>query len=551
MLSPALRPLLLAALSVALAACGRRETLVERGAREGVLRYGNATEPRDLDPSTAISTAEGRLLRELFEGLVDYSPDATRIVPAVAERWEVSPDGRGLTFHLRADARWSNGDPVTSDDFLYSFQRLIEPALGAEQADLADWIVGAREYRTGAAKDFSGVGLRAPDPRTFAITLTARAPFFLGLLTTYPFYPLHRATLEKFQARRDRATAWTRAGNHVSNGPFRLKAWRVNDAVVVERNPSYWDVARVALREVHFLPIDDAESEERAFRGGQLHVTFTIPTTKHDAYAADPRRVLRAEATHSIVHVVFNAKKPPFDDARVRRAFALATDSMAIARQVVRAGNQPANSVSMPGVAGYAARVRFAHDPERARAELAAAGFPGGAGFPKVAYLFPGAPERRPVAEALQAMWQRELGVQVELQQAEEKVWLSAIQHHEHQIAADSWNPTVFDPMEMFSLYRSESPNNDAAWSSAEFDAAFAESTAAPDDAARFEAYQRCDAIYAREAPVIPLYHRSRNRLVHPAVVGWMANPVGVHPLKHIRLEAGAATARDSTPDAR
>ncbi len=182
-----------------LAGCGRRETDVERGNREGILFLASGGEPRDLDPTTNIGSAESRIISALFEGLVRVSGDGKKIMPAAAESWEISPDGLTYTFHLRSGLKWSNGDPVTADDFLYGFRRVLEPAVAAEAAQQAMPILGATDYAEGRSKDINAVGLRVIDPRTFEIRLAHPAPYFLGELAFYPFMPLHRPTIGKIQ----------------------------------------------------------------------------------------------------------------------------------------------------------------------------------------------------------------------------------------------------------------------------------------------------------------------------------------------------------------
>ena len=512
--------------------CGKHESPADLGVREGILHVGNAAEPRNLDPATAVSTTENTILGSLFEGLVQYAPDCRSIMPGAAERWDVSPDGRTYTFHLRPGLKWSNGDPLTSSDFLYSFRRIIEPKLGAEDAIYADWVAGAQDYREERTHDFSAVGFAAPDPQTFVVTLKERAPFVLGLLALSPFYPVPRAVVEKHDGYLNRESGWTRPGNLVGNGPFRLRAWRTNDAVVVEKNSSYWDAAHVALKEVYYHPIDNEDTEEQAFRGGILHVTRSVPATKLDGYRKDHPALLHADPEVSSNFMDFNVTKKPFDDVRVRRAFALAVDRAAIVGQVLRDGSRVAGSLVVPGSgADYQPRAQLAFDPARARALLAEAGFPNGANFPAVSMVFaPSQQGTRAVVEALQAMWQKELGVRVDLVAKEEKVWLDTIRTRDFQILADGWSSSINDPVDMLQNWLSTSPNNDTHWVSEKYDAEFAAAGRAATDAERLTHLQNADAILVDELPTIPVYHKNRNYLVAPAVQYWQDNLLGWHP---------------------
>ena len=527
------RPLwLLIPLLLCAAGCSKHESPVDLGVREGILHVGNGAEPRNLDPTTAVSVTENTILNSLYEGLVRYAPDCRSVVPGAAERWEVSPDGKTYTFHLRPGLKWSNGDPLTAVDFLYSFRRIIEPRLGAENAIYADWIAGAQDYREERTHDFDAVGLSAPDPLTFDVTLKERAPFFLGLLALAPFYPVERATLEKHDGYLNRESAWTRPGSHVGNGPFRLKAWRTSDAVVVEKNPFYHDAANVRLNQVFYHPIDNADTEERAFRGGLLHVTRFVPATKLDGYRKDRANLLHADPEVHTEFMDFNVSHKPFDDVRVRRAFALAVDRDAIVGQVLRDGSRAAGSLAVPGSgADYQPRTGLTFDPARARALLAEAGFPNGANFPAVSMVFaPSQQGIQAVVEALQAMWQKELGVRVDLAAKEEKVWLDTIRTKDFEMLCDGWSSNINDPVDMLQNWLSQSPNNDTHWASEKYDAEFAAAGRAATDAERLTHLQNTDAILVDEVPTIPVYHHNLNYLVLPVVNQWQDNILGYHP---------------------
>ena len=528
---------LLATLSTA---CRKGETPVELGNRTQTLHLGNGSEPRDLDPHTAVSVTESNILGALFEGLVSFSPDGNTVVPAAAERWDVSPDGRTYTFHLRPGQTWSNGDPLTAADFLYSFRRLIEPGLGAELAIYVDWVVGGQDYREGKTHDLDAVGLRAPDPATFVLQLKERSPFMLALLAQNPFYPVHRPTIEKFNAYARREANWTRPGTLVGNGPFQLAAWRVNDAVVVRKNPRYRDAAHVRLNEAQFHPISDLDAEERAFRGGLLHVTRFLPVVKREGYLRDHSPALRADPLVQTKYVDFSVTHPPFHDARVRRAFALAVDRPSLAKDVLRDGSRPADTLSVPGSglpAVYEPRARLPHDPDAARALLAETGFAGGKGFPATRLTFTSAHQgEQAMVEALQAMWQRELGVRVELVNLEEKVWLNTMRTKDYQMLVDGWSG-INDPVDLLQLFQSTSPNNSTGWNSPEYDREFTAAGGAGTDAERDAHLQALDALLVKETPLIPLFHANQNYLVRPAVQGWEANRLGWHLLNGVALQ--------------
>jgi oligopeptide transport system substrate-binding protein len=522
-----------------LASCHRRETPVEIGDREQILHLGNSAEPGVLDPATAFSVTDANILQALFEGLVNCAPDARTIIPGAAQRWEISPDGRTYTFHLRAGLKWSNGDPLTSADFLYSFRRIIEPKLGSEMAIYVDIVAGAQDYREEKTSNFSGVGFRAPDPQTFEIILRERAPYLLSLLTLNPFYPVHRPTIERFGAYALREANWTRPGSLVCNGPFTLEEWRTNDAVAVAKNPRYWNAAHVRLSKAVFHPIDNVDTEEKAFRAGLLHVTRYLPAAKLDSYRHPLSPLLRSDPLVATAMIDVNVSRKPFDDERVRAAFALAVDRAALVRSVLRDGSRVADTLCVPGSGvgpGYVPRLRLAYDPAKARALLAAAGFPKGTGFPPVTLDFTtGKSNDQMVVEALQAMWERELGVRVALSSQEEKVRLDSLRTKNYQLLLFSWLDAD-DPAMLLQLYLGASPNNFTNWASADFDREFAAAGQSTSDAERETHLQDADALLVGALPLIPLYHSNQNYLMQPSVRGWQENPLGEHPLNDVYL---------------
>lgn len=509
------------------AGCARHETAVETGARTQTLHVGNNAEPSDLDPHTNNSMAVALIGNALFEGLVRLAGDGTTVRPGVAERWEISSDGLAYTFHLRANAQWSNGDPVTADDIVAGFRRILEPKLGCEGVNVTFPIVGARDFLEGRSKDFASVGVKAPDPRTVRITLRYRTPHYLTVLADAHLVPLHQPSLDRFNGRTERRSKWTQPGNLIGNGPFVLKEWRPNVAITVVRNPRYWNNAATSLAEIRFYPIEDLAVEERAYRSGQLHVTFGLPFSKLESYQQRKAPELRLTPILNTNFVSFSTQKPPFNDARVRRAFSLAIDREQLATAVLKGRGAPAFTYVRPGTGGYDLGTFFRFDPGEARRELQAAGFPGGAGFPVLEYTLGGRTEDiLIIAQALQRMWQEHLGIKVQLAPTEFKVWLDILRNKSFALTADGWNMGINDPIEMLALGVTGDPNNDAGWSNADYDAAFARIEKAPDNDARRAAMVDCERILSEEAPYAPVYFSNRAQLVHPSVRGWQANAV-------------------------
>jgi oligopeptide transport system substrate-binding protein len=528
------------AAALLLTGCGRQSP-VESGNRTGVFHYANATEPSDLDPHTNINGDTDTILDALFEGLVTLAGDGVTIRPGVAERWEVSPDGRTYTFHLRADARWSDGTPVTADDFLFSFRRIFDPALACEASTFGFAIAGAEAFASGRSVDPATLGLSAPDSRTFLIRLSHPAPYFLAQLGSgTPFKPVCRALVERFQGTHQRGTAWTRAGNLVSNGPFVLGAWTPDQLIVLRRNPRYWDAAQVALAELRVYPVADRAVQEYGFRAGQFHATTLFPVTREAAYRGKSPAVLRVAPLRRTQFLTFNVARPPFTDARVRRALSLAIDREKLVSAVFGRLAQPAHAFSRPGIGGYTPPASSACrlDPEEARRLLAAAGYPGGRGCPPLELMLVGTDATTVrLGEVVQADWAQVLGLRTELQPTEMKVYLDAERTKHFHVLLEGWGAPWDDPSAMYQLAQGGNLNNDSGWTDVRFDEAYRAAEASGIAAERTRAFERQESLLAEAVPYAPLYFANRACLVQPAVRGWQDNPADHVDWKEITLE--------------
>src|SRR5581483_9454511 len=260
-----------------------------------------------IDPHIVTGTPEDRLILTFGEGLVSEDPQMNTI-PGVAEKWEISPDQLVYTFHLRADAKWSNGDPVTAGDFVQSYQRALTPEIGCEYAYMLWLVKGGHEYTEGKITDFAQTGFKALDPRTLQITLNQPAPFLLHAMNHYTWYPVHIATVKKFGGMKDRNSAWTRPENYVGNGPYVLKSWQPNRVIVATKSPTYWDRAHVKIDEIDFYPIELADTEERMFRAGQLDITNEVPLTKLPVYRREHPEDVRVDPWDGIYYYRFNVQ---------------------------------------------------------------------------------------------------------------------------------------------------------------------------------------------------------------------------------------------------
>lgn len=529
-------PLCLALSLLLFVGCARRENVADRGTREGILHLAVGNEPTDLDPHTVTGTGDAKIVHSLFEPLVSYDPTTLAPVPALAERWEISPDGLTYTFYLRA-AKWSNGEPITAQDCVDSWQRMLTPSLGAEYAYFLYLLRGAEAYYTGKSKDFSTVGASARDARTLVATLEYPAPYFLQMLLNSPWRPVNVRAIAAVGDPSRRGTPWTRPGKHVSSGPFVLKEWTINQHIIVARSPTYWARDQVQLNAVHFYPIDNIDAQERAYRAGQLHATWDLPLSKILPLQREKSPALRIDPLLETHFFRLNVRREPFDDVRVRRAFALAIDRVAIANKVLPGGRRAAETFVPSFLAGYtppAPGQRF--DPPAARKLLAEAGHAGGAGLPPIEVLYHNSEILRLVAEAIQQMWQQELGVTITLLNQEKKTVAAARRTGDYHANLGTWTADYLDATTFLDMWYADSGNNQTGWASSAFDALLKKANTQADPAARATTLAKAEGLLLEEAPIIPVYFNSHIYLLHPAVRGWQPTPMDHTEYRYVRL---------------
>jgi oligopeptide transport system substrate-binding protein len=525
----------------ALVACSPHQSNVEEGNIDQVLYIGIGTEPEGLDPHLVTGVTEHYVLLSLLEGLTTLHPKTLAVEPGVAERWEVSGDGRRYTFFLDPEARWSNGDPVTSGDFLFSFERILTPALGAPYAYMLYSIKNAEAFNKGELTDFAKVGVSAPDPRTLHFELEAPTPYFLSLSTHYTWWPVHPPSVLAHGGMTDRISKWTKPGNFVGNGPFALETWRLNHSITVEKNAHYRDADSVRLNGIQFLPIS-MDTEERAFRADQLHITSTVPIPRIDWYRENAPDRLHFDTYLGVYYYMLNTAREPLNDPRVRRALAYSINREALTRHVLKAGQQPAHHFTPPNTGGYTAEVKLPYDPDLARQLLAEAGYPGGTGFPELELLFNTSESHRTVAVAIQQMWKEELGIDISLYNQEWKVYLATRKERNFDIVRAAWIGDYVDPNTFLSLGTSDNGNNHSNWGNERYDALIRKAALTQSPEARLDLFQEAEAILMDEMPVIPIYFYVRSTLIDEAVRGWHPNILDYHPYQDVWLEDNAAT---------
>jgi oligopeptide transport system substrate-binding protein len=517
--------------------CGRRESQVDRATREQILLVGNGAEPADLDPQTITGEPENKIVSVLFEGLTRNEPHTLEAQPGVAETWDVSPDGLRYTFHLRADAKWSDGRALTSHDFLNSFRRVLSPELASDNADSMFPVVNAEAYQKGTLKDFDQVGFRAIDDHTLEVRLQYPAGFLPKVMASRVWFPVPLHVMEKFGSVLKRGSEWTRPENLVGNGPFVLKEWLPNRHVEVRRSPTYWNRASVRLNGIRFIPIESQLAEEAAFRAGQLHMTQFVPISKLDVYRAQAPDRLRIHPYSGVYYYNFNVTRPPFNDVRLRRALAMAVDRESLVKNVTRAGETPAYHFTIEGIDGYVSRARTRQDFAAARKLLADAGYPGGRGLPPITLLYNTSENHRAIAEVIQQTWKRELGLDLRLENQEWRVYLASMDQKAFEICRAGLVMEPYDPSQFLRVFAADGGFNRTGWSDPEYSRLYEEVMRTVDPGKRQELMQRMEEILTEAMPILPIYYYTKQYLIHPAVHGMVENLMGDAPFDRMWVE--------------
>jgi oligopeptide transport system substrate-binding protein len=520
--------------ALGLSGCSKRETPVEAGLRTRTLLLGNAAEPGDLDPHLASVLNDQIIVNTLFEGLTVLDERTSAPLPAAAESWSTSADGLVWTFRLREGLQWSDGDPLVADDFIRSWRRILNPQFASDNAWYLFALKNAEAYNGKTLSDGPAPGARAverlgftaPDPRTLVLTLERPTPYLAALVSMPAWFPVNPRSLAKFEAMEKRGTAWTRPGNLVSNGAFTLTEWVPNARIVTTKNPRYREAPQNKLERVIFFPIENPDVEERDFRAKQLHVTFNLPVTKIASWRQQNPTQLRVDPTLQVNFLRFNTARPPLNDPRVRRALALAIDRAVLAKSVLQGSREPATAITPPGTGGYTARASIGINLDEARKLLADAGFAGGKGLPVVDIQTRNDEIMPRVAEALQAMWQRDLGFRTTISPLEQKTWIQNQQTQNYGISTAAWTADFPDPVTFLGMFTANSAYNWTGWNHPEYEKLMTTAATTADARQRFELFQQAETVLLNESPVTPLYFGAQTYLIHPAVKSWEPAPL-------------------------
>ena len=520
--------------------CSENISPVDSGLEQQIYHHGNGSEPQGIDPHIVTGVPEHHILISLCEGLTIPNPNpkgSDGYIPGTAESWTISDDGKEYIFKLNKNAKWSNGDSVTAYDFVWSWKRILTASLGSQYPDMLYYLVGAYEYHNGEIDNFDEVGVKALDSHTLKVNLKNPTPFFIGLLSHYSTWPVHKETVLKHGDIDDRNGEWTRPGNFVCNGPFQLKTWELNNKIVVEKNPHYYDASMVRLNEIHYYPVSNVMTEDRMFRAGQLHLTSSMPTQKCPIYIEEKNPNLKIDPYMGTYFYRINTENETLSDVRVRKALAYSIDRQLLVDKVTQCGQIPAYSFTPPGSNGYQPSTEIPYDPVLAKQLLAEAGYSSDNPFPKLEILFNTNEGHRKVALAIQQMWQNELGIEVELVNQDWKVYLSREMVGDFQISRAGWIGDYEDPNTFLDLMRPNRGNNKTGWENMDFDALVEEANTINDQEKRYELLNEAEKILIDNMPIIPLYTYVRVYQLSPDVKGFNPHILDHHHPKFIYLE--------------
>jgi len=500
------------------------------GQSDGVTFYvNNASEPESLDPALISGVPDHRIYMNLFEGLVGYDPQTADPVPGVAESWKISDDRLTYTFTLREGIVWSDGTPITAQQVVDSWLRILDPETAAPYAWFPSMILkGAAEYNAGEASA-SDVAIEALDDRTFRMELVGPAPYALSMLGHYSFAVLPMHVIEEY------GDQWTLEENFVGNGPFVLESHKPQEEISMIPNERYWDRDAVQLDRVVMYPIEDNTTAHSMFINQELDWSTTIPVERIDELKTDP--AFQTDPQLSTYYYVFNMTRKPFTDLRVRKAMAMVIDRDDLVNRVLRGGEAPAYAMT-PEMTGYTPPEMDKGSLEKAQSLMAEAGFKNGEGFPAFELLYNTDENHRKVAEYIQQQWEEKLGIKCDLVNQEFRTYLATRRGSQFDVARAGWVGDYKDPNTFLELFISNSAINGGRFENPEFDKMISEAAMMAPGAERFNKLYRAEEILLQEQAIIPLYiYQNQNMIDLEQWGGWYPNILDIHPMKDIYLK--------------
>jgi oligopeptide transport system substrate-binding protein len=494
-----------------------------------VLQVGNEAEPATLDPHQATGQPELRLLGSLVEGLVVRTAIPGVVEPGLARSWQMDSSGTRYTFHLRPSF-WSDGSPFKAKHLVDSWRRFADPKTAAEYASLLKPVRHGDAVRLGKQPPDS-LGIEALDDSTLLVTLEQPTAFFLDLCAFEPFAPTPIDTIKKH------GPGWTHAGRFTGTGPFRLIFWKSNQRAIVERNPHYWDSAKVSLRQIHFRAIEDQLTAFQMARNFELDWVMNVP--KNRLVQARTLPEYFSAPLYGTYYFLVNCKKQGYDKPALRKALALAIDRQRIVDRVLRGAGIAAKSF-VPGTEPYPELDKLRFDTAEAREALRASGFGPNSPPPDLQILFNNSEQHKMIAEVVQQMWLQTLGLKAELVNYEWKVYLENTKNLNYaSTARASWIGDFSDPISFLELFTSNNLNNRAGYANPRYDSLIESSWEEPDAKKRLDILRQAEDLLMDELPIIPVYHYAVTEMRSPRLRGASPSPLGMYAWKHLSLEGG------------
>jgi len=496
---------------------------------EQVLTFNNGAEPETLDPQIMTGVPEHRLAMAVFEGLVTQHPETLQPVPGVAERWEISEGGTVYTFHLRDDAKWSDGRALDAHDFYASWERALSPATASQYGYMFYPIENAEAFHKGELEDFAQVGVEVVDDHTLRVTLSAPCPYFLDLVAFETLMPVPMWVVEEHGDR------WSRAEHIVGNGPFRVEEWLPNQRVTFVPNEHYWDADFVKLERIVALPHENTETAYKLFLQGECDWLTAIPVPKIEEIQRHPDYYVSPYLGSYFYRI--NVTKEPFDDVRVRKALSIGFDREVITRDILKAGQIPATWFC-PEMPGYEPPEGFGYDRDEARRLLREAGYPNGAGFPEVELLYNTNEAHKQVAEVIVQQWRENLGITVGLRNTEWKVYLDDVQNLNYDISRAGWIGDYTDPNTFLDMFVTDGGNNNTGWSSERYDRLIELAARERVPSSRAALLRGAEELLIEdEFPIIPIYIYVNQGMIREKVGGWFENVRDMHPFQYLYID--------------
>lgn len=529
--------------------CGSKSA--DKSAANQVVRYNLGPEPKTIDPGLNSSVEGGTIDVNAFEGLTNV--EKNEVKPGVAEKWEVSSDGLKYTFHLRKDAKWSDGKAVTAKDFEYAWTRALDPDTASEYAYQLYYIKNGEAFNNSKNPEWKGakvtkdqLGIKVVDDNTLEVTLESPTAYFLSLLAFPTYMPVRQDMVEKDKE------GWTRnPETFVSNGPFKLKEWKAKESINFVKNDNYWNAGSIKLNSIEFKTIDKETSSLDGYRAGQIDATNFLPADQKQELIKNKEAIVTPYlgTYYYALNISSEAEKTDANakvlkDAKVRKALSLAIDRKALVENVTKAGEQPATTFVPAGMVDGAGKefknkdyYNATADIEQAKKLLAEAGFADGAGFPKLEIIYNNGQGHQNIAQAIQDMYKKNLGIDVTLRNVERKVQLDSLTKKQYVISRTGWIADYNDPMTFLDMFITGGGNNHPGYSNPEYDKLIAAAKAETNNDKRTSIMHQAEDLLLNDMPIIPLYYYSNVTVVKSNIKGMENSPLGFVYFRNTTVE--------------